>query len=73
MFNYCRMGRVMRFELTTDRFTAGCVWPLHHTRQCDNNNNYLMLLCKEIFVLNNFLIIDVFHPWEIWPDIEVES
>ena len=27
------MGRMMRFELTNDRFTAGCVRPLHHIRQ----------------------------------------
>lgn len=26
------LGRVTRFELVNDRFTAGCVWPLHHTR-----------------------------------------
>lgn len=27
------MGRMMRFELTNDRFTAGCVRPLHHIRR----------------------------------------
>ena len=73
MFIIVELGRVTRFERANDRFTAGCVGPLHHTRQCDNNNNYYELLCKEIFVLFEFILIDVFHPWEIWPDIVVES
>ena len=31
--HFLSMGRMMRFELTNDRFTAGCVRPLHHIRQ----------------------------------------
>ena len=67
------MGRVTRIERANDRFTAGCVRPLHHTRRSDNNNNEIDLLCKEIFILFNFVFVDMFHPREIWPDVIVES
>ena len=30
---FFRMGRIEGFEPSNDRFTAGCVWPLHHIRQ----------------------------------------